>query len=257
MTDQWDPVQYLKFKNFRECAIHDLIAKIPLKDPKKIVDLGCGTGNSSVFLKKRWPDAKVMGVDNSEKMLEKAKLNPEEIEWVEADFASWRAKEKFDLIFSNAALHWSSQHEILLPKLLSYLNPQGVFAMQIPNNFDQFPHAAVLEVIKSSAWSAKLATALKDYTVLKPEKYYEIVKRYSKNLEMWETIYFHQLDGINAVFEWIKGSLLRPCVAKLTADEFENFAADIRQKLKHTCQLQSDGVVMLPFRRLFLVLELK
>lgn len=61
----WDPSQYLKFADHRLRPALDLLARIPAERPGTVVDLGCGAGNVTRHLRRRWPEARIIGVDNS------------------------------------------------------------------------------------------------------------------------------------------------------------------------------------------------
>ena len=68
----WKPQQYLKFGGQRLRPAHDLLARVTVAAPQHIVDLGCGTGTVTALLRTRWPEAHIVGVDNSKPMLERA-----------------------------------------------------------------------------------------------------------------------------------------------------------------------------------------
>jgi trans-aconitate 2-methyltransferase len=115
----WEPQQYLKFADARLQLAMDLLARVELANPTRIYDLGCDTGNSMRLLQRRWPAAKVTGIDNAATMLEQARLYTLEMTWAEQELATWTPAEPASPIFSNAALHWLPHHEDLLPRLLS------------------------------------------------------------------------------------------------------------------------------------------
>ena len=135
-SSTWDPAQYLKFSNERVRPAFDLLAQVPLQSARRVVDLGCGTGNMTVILKQRYPEAEVIGVDGAETMLAKARVGAPDCRFEQGDFATWTPAEPPDLIFSNAALHWVTNHETLFPRLLSLLAPGGVLAVQMPAMHD-------------------------------------------------------------------------------------------------------------------------
>jgi len=151
----WDDSQYLKFADERTRAAHELLARVPLAAPARVLDLGCGPGNSTALLAKRWPAARITGVDNSAEMLARARRDLPKLEWVEADASSYEPGAPLDLLFSNALLQWLPSHERLVPALLEKVRPGGALALQMPKNFAEPSHRAMREV--SGSWSERLA----------------------------------------------------------------------------------------------------
>jgi trans-aconitate 2-methyltransferase len=113
---QWDAAQYLKFATERTQPAIDLIQRIELT-PRRIVDLGCGPGNSTEALRRRWPDAHIVGIDRSPEMIAAAKAAYPEGTWEIGDAGSWSAGELFDLVYANAMLHWLPRSYQSLPAL--------------------------------------------------------------------------------------------------------------------------------------------
>src|SRR5213594_4245095 len=133
----WNAGQYLKVEDQRTQPCRDLVARIGLAHVRKVIDLGCGPGNSTKVLAERWPDAQITGVDDSLPMIEDARRKHPQHQWIVEDITHWAEKlssETFDLVFSNAALQWVSSHASLFAKLLSRVASQGAFAVQVPCN---------------------------------------------------------------------------------------------------------------------------
>src|ERR1700731_3121424 len=101
MSD-WSAAQYLKFEDERTRPPRDLIAQVPLTHARRVVDLGCGPGNSTELLLARYPDAAVTGLDSSPDMLRQARARLPRCNFVEADLASWVPAVGTDLLFGNA-----------------------------------------------------------------------------------------------------------------------------------------------------------
>ena len=132
----WDPAQYLRFADERLRPALDLLARVPLDAPARVVDLGCGAGNVTAILRQRFPTADVAGVDGSAAMLDKARAATPGCRFEQADLFTWQPDGAPDLIYSNAALQWVGEHPRLFPRLLSMLAPGGVLAVQMPAMHD-------------------------------------------------------------------------------------------------------------------------
>ena len=128
----WDPNQYLKFSDARLQPALDLLMRVPLAAPHRVYDLGCGTGNVTRLLHRRWSGAEITGVDSSSSMIAQAAQDLPEMLWVQQDLESWAPRTPADLIFSNAALHWLPRHAVLLPRLLSFPE-RAVTARKLPS----------------------------------------------------------------------------------------------------------------------------
>jgi trans-aconitate 2-methyltransferase len=252
-SSTWDPAQYLKFSNERVRPALDLIAQVPLETAAHVVDLGCGTGNMTVILQQRYPGADVLGVDGAETMLAKARAAAPNCRFQQADFFTWAPAAAPDLIFSNAALHWVTDHEILFPRLLSLLAPRGVLAVQMPAMHDAPLRALQNEVARQGPWSAHLDDAGYARGILSPEEYYDILRPLVTTLDIWQTTYLHVLTGEDAVTEWAAGSSLRPFLDKLPPDLAAAFRAAYSEALRPHYPRRADGKTLLPFKRLFFI----
>ena len=80
----WNPEQYLKFGDHRLRPAMDLLGRIDLESPGLVYDLGCGTGNTTKLLADQWPDSRIVGIDSSAEMLEKAQKSYANLEFIEA-----------------------------------------------------------------------------------------------------------------------------------------------------------------------------
>lgn len=249
----WDPAQYLRFTNERLRPALDLLAHVPLATATRVVDLGCGAGNVTTILKQQFPAADVAGIDGSEAMLAKARAAAPDCRFTLGDFATWTPDSPPDLIFSNAALHWVTGHEVLFPRLLSLLAPGGVLAIQMPAMHDAPLRRLQNEIAATGPWADHLGTA--DYArgLLPTESYYDVLRPHAASLDLWETVYLHVLTGENAVTEWAAGSSLRPFLDKLPPALQASFREAYSAALRPHYPRRPDGTTLLPFRRLFMI----
>jgi len=249
----WDPLQYGRFSGQRLRPALDLIARIPLESPRSIVDLGCGTGNVTRILRERWHGAGITGVDGSPQMLTEARKVESNIAWDQIDVAAWNPPEKFDLVFSNAALHWLDDHPALFMRLCAKVAAGGALAVQMPRNFDAPSHTLMHELAASPPWRDALAGLLRPQPVLAAESYYRLLAPAARTLDIWETEYLHVLEGENPVAEWTKGTWLAPLLAALAPAARTAFEAEYRSRVLQAYPRQKDGKTLFPFRRLFIV----
>ena len=249
----WNPQQYACFAGQRLRPALDLIARIPIEHPRTVVDLGCGTGSVTRILRARWPHAGITGVDGSPQMLAEARMAEAGIGWEQTDIAAWNPAAQFDLVFSNAALHWLDDHPALFTRLAGNVAGGGVLAVQMPRNFDAPSHTLMHELASSPPWRDALATLLRPQPVLTSEVYYGLLAANARSLDIWETEYLQILEGENPVAEWTKGTLLAPLLAALAPDARAAFESEYRRQVAQAYPRQADGKTLFPFRRLFIV----
>ncbi len=251
---EWDPAQYAKFSDHRTRPALDLLARIPpTESVHSVVDLGCGTGNITEHIVRRWPSAQITGVDASREMLALAQTRLPAVSWVSADLSRWSNENGVDVLYSNAALHWLPDHASLFPHLAGQLRSGGVLAVQMPRNFGAPSHTIANEVAAMSPWRGKLAHLIKPPPVHEPAYYCDLMCDCFARVELWETEYIQVLDGVDPVLEWIKGSWLRQFLELLEADEVTAFERAYAKKVAVAYPRRRDGTTILPFRRLFML----
>jgi len=250
----WDSGLYLKFASERTQPAIDLISKISASNPRRIIDLGCGPGNSTALLRQRWPEADITGLDSSAEMIAAAAKAYPGWKWIEGDGATWTAATPFDLVFSNAALQWCANHTKLFPRLMRQVSREGVMAVQMPAHFESPVHQFILEIAKDPAWQHLTRQAANAIGVGRPSFYYDLLQPLTSRLDIWETEYNHVLESPFAILEWIRGTGLRPFLEALASEEQRSrFQEILLARLTAAYPRQKDGRVLFPFRRLFIV----
>lgn len=256
----WNPTQYLQYEDARLRPALELIARISLASPARIADLGCGAGNVALRLARRWPQASVLGVDADEAMLAKAREGARgepRLAFERADLGAWRARHPFDVVFSNAALHWLDGHETLVPRLFANVAPEGALAVQMPDNHRAPSHVLLAELARSPRWRAALAHLVRAHPVARPQDYFDWLAPAARGVDVWCTEYLQHLparqDGEHPVLAWMRGTTLLPLMAALDEDARRDFAAEFAAALAGAYRRRADGSVLFPFRRLFFV----
>ena len=248
----WNPDIYMKFANERTRPAMELLARVPSSAPERVIDLGCGPGNSTALLAARWPEAEIEGLESSPEMLAKAREFGVRATWIPGDVESWSPAAACDIVFSNATLHWISDHRRLLPRLMNHVADGGALAFQVPRNFDAPSHVLMREVAAAGPWAEKLTNA-RQVNVLTPDAYFDILAPLARTVDVWETTYLHVLDGEDPVLAWVSGTGLRPFVQPLDADDRAAFLAQYGARLREAYPRRAGGKTLLPFQRLFVV----
>ncbi|HEX3945730.1 MAG TPA: trans-aconitate 2-methyltransferase [Rhizomicrobium sp.] len=248
----WDPDVYMKFATERTRPAVELLARVPLRTPSRIIDLGCGPGNSTALLAARWPEAEIEGLESSPEMLVRARGSGLRASWTEGDVANWVPTAPYDVVFSNAVFQWISDHRALLPRLMNHVAAGGALAFQVPRNFDAPSHALMRDVASAGPWAEKVAAA-RERHVLPPEKYFDMLAPLSTSVDIWETTYLQVLEGEDPVLAWVSGTGLRPFVQPLGEDERKVFLTQYRARLRNAYPRRPDGKTLFPFQRLFVV----
>lgn len=250
----WDPSLYTRFAAARTQPFLDLLARLDDLAPSSIADLGCGTGTLTRRLCRRWPAARVWGVDSSAAMLAEARAAGDEarLTFVEADLAAWHAPVLLDLLVSNAALQWLPDHPRLLGALASQLAPGGVLAVQVPNNYDAPAFQLMLALLDESPWKERLLAPPVLPRVESPAWYADALHRLQLAGDVWETTYHHALPDAAAIVAWLQGTVLRPVLAVLPPETIPEFLAALTTRMTAQYPARAWGVDF-PFRRLFFV----
>lgn len=251
----WNPGQYLRFEEERTQPCRDLAARISVPAPARVIDLGCGPGNSTAVLAKRWPAASLSGLDSSAEMLENARKGHPEMVWTQGDIAEWAASAPtaFDVVFSNAALQWVPDHAALFPRLMARVAKGGALAVQMPSRVESPAHRVTRELAESPRWCAQFS-GVADWFTHEAGFYYDAVAPHAASVELWETDYCHIMNGPEGILEWYRGTGLRPYFSALGSEEERvRFAGEYLDGIREAYPRRADGRVLFPFRRIFVV----
>ncbi|MBV0911266.1 methyltransferase domain-containing protein [Anianabacter salinae] len=255
MTD-WNPSLYSRFAGLRLRPALDLLAQVGALPDGDAVDLGCGNGAAGPALRARLPGRHLIGLDASPAMLDGAQRTGAYDALIEADAGGWHPVRTPALIFSNALLHWLPDHAALFPRLAGCLAPGGVLAVQMPRQFDAPSHRLIREV------SARLFPDRFDWSgwqapVAEPQVYHRLLAPLGA-VSVWETEYLQTLAPVptgHPVRQFTQSTIMRPVLERLSDAEAADFIAAYDAALAPPYPAQTDGTVIFPFRRLFMVLR--
>ncbi len=254
---EWNPALYRRYEDERTRPAAELLARVPLATAARVVDLGCGPGNSTELLVRRFPQAQVTGTDNSEAMLVSARERLPQARFELSDIATWAPDAEAgapDLIYANAALQWVPDHEALIPRLFAALAPGGVLAVQMPDNRAEPTHRLMRELAAEAPWKEPIG----DYTRLRTELldiggYYDLLAPLAAEVDVWHTIYQHRMDSAAAIVEWVRATGLRPFIDPLSPELRASYLAEYERRVDAAYPARTDGKRLLAFPRMFIV----
>jgi Trans-aconitate methyltransferase len=251
--NDWNADLYNRFSQERKQPAIDLVNRIDKSmDIKRIIDIGCGTGMSTIPLKLNWEKAEIIGVDNSDSMLEKARELDQQIKWLK-----WDCNKpvndfgKFDLVFSNAALQWFEDQASVIGNLSSILNPNGILAMQIPN-FTYMGINLGIQKVADQWTGAEFEGIGSEICVCHGvEFYYEQLTKHFKKIDLWQTTYYHIMNSHEEILEFYKSTGLRPYLNRLDDNGKERFLTALLEETRHQYKIQENNKVLFEFNRIF------
>ncbi|CAM3352969.1 trans-aconitate 2-methyltransferase [Paracidovorax anthurii] len=250
----WNPALYRRFEDERTRPAHELLARVPLPAASRVVDLGCGPGNSTELLARRFPQAHVAGIDTSAAMLQSARERLPAAEFLQADIAHWAPAEAPDLIYANASLQWVGGHESLIPRLFAALAPGGVLAIQMPDNREEPSHRLMREVAAQAPWRDAIGDVAALRTrILGIADYYDLLAPRAQGVDVWHTVYQHAMPSAAAIVEWVRGTGLKPFVDPLADGARAGFLAEYERRIDAAYPARADGRRLLAFPRMFIV----
>ncbi len=243
----WNPETYNKFEKERFQPFADLIKLINIRNHLNVIDLGCGTGALTADLRRLLPGSNVIGIDTSPQMIAKAKaLETDNLRFELDDIENVNGN--WDLIFSNAALHWIPQHEDLIPRLLQMLNPYGQLVVQTPSNHRNPVHHMIINLADKIPYSEALNGWYQEFHMLPIDEYADLLYAYGgREITIFDKGYCHELSNAEAILDWVLGTTLVPYMKRLPEKLKPEFKKELLDLIKQRWQRSP---VLFLFRRI-------
>jgi trans-aconitate 2-methyltransferase len=232
-SNPWDPAQYERFKSERSRPFFDLLSLVHPREGMRVVDLGCGTGELTGELHARLGAVETLGIDSSEAMLAKAAaFEKPGLRFACERIEDWKPAAPFDVVFSNAALHWVDDQRALLARLRTALAPGGQLAVQVPANDDHPSHAVAGDVAREEPFCDELDGFVRRSSNLALGEYAELLDELGfRDQIVGMRVYAHHLPSRADVAEWVKGTLLTEYAKRLRPESYAAFLTRYRQLL--------------------------
>lgn len=232
--DCWSPEAYARFQKEREQPFFDLAELIRPEPDMRVVDLGCGTGALTRQLHDSLQAESTLGIDNSAKMLTKAEEHAgPTIRFEHGDILGFTADGDYDLVFSNAALHWVNlDHRELFARLTAAIRPGGQLAVHLPANHRHPSHTVAHQLATSAPFRERLSGYVRECPVLEPEEYATLLHRLGFREQLVRVnVYGHLLPNREEVVRWVQSSLLTDYEKRLRPEEYAEFLDRYREEL--------------------------
>jgi trans-aconitate 2-methyltransferase len=233
----WNPEIYNQFKNVRYQPFFDLMALITEHGLKNAIDIGCGTGEQTAILAEKFEYASFTGIDSSAEMLQgSGEWNQKNLNFritTVEDFVASDQQRKWDLIFSNAALQWSDDHESLFPGLIALLNQAGQFAVQMPVQNENMLNKILLTLAQEQPFAGFLKNWKRETPMLSIDQYAKIMFQSGlEDIQIVQKVYPIIADDEKTLFDFISGSALIPYLERLSPDQQKLFVREYSARIK-------------------------
>jgi trans-aconitate 2-methyltransferase len=202
------------------------------------------------MLAERLPDAYVLGIDSSASMIDQA--NPRSTDYLTfrlQDIVDVEDYTGYDLIFSNAALHWIEDNEKFLSNIFGQMKPGAQIAVQVPKNEQHPSHRLAAEIAQLSPFREMLDGFVSRSGTLSLDQYATLLYEHGLREQVCiEKIYGHEMAHTADVVEWVKGTTLTPYLSRLDEDGKRSFLDAYRERL--LMEIGDRSSYFYPFRRL-------
>jgi trans-aconitate 2-methyltransferase len=253
MAFEFDGDKYKRASEHQKSWGKRLIAELEFKGDERILDLGCGDGALTAELAKLVPDGFVLGIDASESMIETAwKYNAgANVRFELLDINAIDFESEFDLVFSNATLHWVKEHGKLLKNVYKTLKDRGTARFQFAGDGNCSNLIRILrETMAAKEYASYFSSfdwpwfmpGVDEYKALLDEVAFVEKKVWSENADK-------HFESAEAITKWIDQPSLVPFLGCIAGEDRQRFRDTVvEQMIEET--IKNDGTYFETFRRI-------
>ncbi|MDY6836140.1 MAG: methyltransferase domain-containing protein [Chloroflexota bacterium] len=253
---RWNALDYSMSSSEQEKWAQELISKLTLKGNERILDIGCGDGKVTAAMARMLPKGSVLGIDSSKEMIRFAQRSFPARRFPNLDFKEGDARKlsftgEFDIVFSNATLHWVINHLPVLKGIKRSLKPSGIALLQMGGRGNAKAVVDIVDAITSGVkWDKYFQDFAFPYGFYGPEEYYEWVKLSELRARRIELIEKDMvLKGKDGLHAWIRTTWLLYTERVPEELRFE-FIDDIVETYIRYSPLDKEGMVHVQMVRL-------
>lgn len=252
----WDPKLYSSNSAAQKSWGLELLSKVNLRGTERVLDVGCGDGKLSAEIARNLPEGSVLGIDLSEEMISFARnyYPPEKypnLSFLLTDANALNFNSDFDLVFSNAALHWIKAPQAALYGFWKSLKPNGVLVAQFGGRGNAAEVFKTIDLmLADKKWSSYFKNFEFPYGFYGPAEYGKwlesagfAVKRLEIHLKDMA------LEGEKGLFSWI-GSTWHPYTQQVPVELKEDFINDLIARFLVNNPPDTEGYVHIHMVRL-------
>lgn len=260
---EWDAKEYFKNSSQQRKWAKELMGKLKLRGDERVLDIGCGDGKVTAEIAKSLTKGSILGIDSSqgmvnfarEKFLEKQIPN---LAFKTIDVKYMSFENEFDIVFSNACLHWIIDHLLVLKKISMSLNPGGRILIQMGGKGNATEIIEVLnEMLQDNKWNEFFDGFAFPYGFYGVEEYKQWLSEAGLSIiriELLPKDMTHK--GKEGLSSWIRTTWL-PYTQRLPEELQEEFIGELADRYIEKYPLDKDGLVHVAMVRLEVEAEKK
>jgi trans-aconitate 2-methyltransferase len=261
MSD-WDPELYNRFGSYRAEPFTAILARLSpgAGAQGRIIDLGCGTGEHTVEIARRFGNSTTVGMDSSPAMIDRALklregLEPalrERLRFVAGDIRDFDGRREYSMIVSNAALQWLTEHRAIFTRCFQALVPGGRLVVQVPANDHETAQVTLDAMAHEEPWRARLCGVRPpSSTVAAPEAYGAMLGEIGFDaVDCYYQTFRHPMGSPAEIVQWCRATVLRRYLDLLDAEARPAFVEAFTIRLEQAYGTR--GALTFNFRRLFI-----
>jgi len=255
-TYEWNAADYEKNSHAQQQWARELIGKLGLTGSEDVLDLGCGDGKITAEIVKYLSTGSVVGVDSSAQMIKLASERYPSHQYRNLSFQVMDARDlsfdsAFDVVFSNAALHWVKNHKPVIDGLNKVLKQGGRILLQMGGKGNASEILSVLNEIQSyPEWSSYFENFEFPYGFFGIDEYKELLLKSGFDVVRVELIPKDmEHSGKSGLEGWIRTTWL-PYTERVPEEKRDNLIAEISKKYLEKVPMTSDGKVHIAMVRI-------